>query len=253
MYGYIYLTTNLINGKMYVGKHKSSYFDESYKGSGKILWNAIRKYGWENFKVELLKECDNEEDLSISEYDEIEHRNAVLSPNYYNLRDGGRGGWKVNGVSIKRGIKVSDQARLNISLAHQGKSLSFIHRKHIGMSLQGDNNPLRRTGSEVARRNLSESMKGNQNARGCRWITNGTESLIIRASDEIPEGFYLGNINPGFSKYKYRWMTKDSQNLKVRREFVDQYLLEGWKLGRYISSRRATTIESITEKKFLSE
>lgn len=37
MYGYIYLTTNLLNNRMYIGKHKSDIYDKSYYGSGKIL------------------------------------------------------------------------------------------------------------------------------------------------------------------------------------------------------------------------
>ena len=36
MYGYIYITTNLINGMKYIGKHKASMFDPAYKGSGKV-------------------------------------------------------------------------------------------------------------------------------------------------------------------------------------------------------------------------
>lgn len=45
MYGYVYKTTNIINGKMYIGQHKSEKFDESYKGSGVILTKALEKYG----------------------------------------------------------------------------------------------------------------------------------------------------------------------------------------------------------------
>lgn len=45
MYGYVYQTINLINGKKYIGKHKSNVFDESYKGSGVYLSRAIKKYG----------------------------------------------------------------------------------------------------------------------------------------------------------------------------------------------------------------
>ena len=54
MYGYIYLTTNLINGRVYVGKHKSSKYDSSYYGSGKAIKNALKKYGVENFSNEIL-------------------------------------------------------------------------------------------------------------------------------------------------------------------------------------------------------
>ena len=56
MYGYIYITTNLLNGKKYIGKHKSSEFEfDKYYGSGKYIKAAIKKYGLENFKCELLE------------------------------------------------------------------------------------------------------------------------------------------------------------------------------------------------------
>lgn len=61
MIGYVYLTTNLINGRKYIGMHKKTYFDENYKGSGKILRQAFDKYGWENFKCEVLEWCETYE------------------------------------------------------------------------------------------------------------------------------------------------------------------------------------------------
>ena len=45
MYGYIYVTTNLINGRKYIGQHAKPEFDESYYGSGTALKPAIKKYG----------------------------------------------------------------------------------------------------------------------------------------------------------------------------------------------------------------
>jgi len=49
----IYKTTNLKNGKYYIGKQKS--YTDSYFGSGTALKFAIKKYGKENFKKEILE------------------------------------------------------------------------------------------------------------------------------------------------------------------------------------------------------
>ena len=91
MYGYIYLTTNLINGKKYIGQHKSEVFDTNYYGSGKLLKLSILKYGVENFKCELLESYNNQQDLDKAEYKYIKEYDAVKSDKFYNLKDGGEG------------------------------------------------------------------------------------------------------------------------------------------------------------------
>ena len=48
----VYKTTNLINGKVYIGKDRKN--NPSYLGSGILLQKAIRKYGSDNFKKETL-------------------------------------------------------------------------------------------------------------------------------------------------------------------------------------------------------
>lgn len=186
MYGYIYLTTNLINGKKYVGMHKSSKFDPNYKGSGKILRQAFAKHGWDNFKVEILVECETPEELSQQEFEEIERRHAVESSDYYNIKQGGFGGFKINGVSIKKGVKISEQARRNTSLAHLGVKLSESHRRSLSECRKGDRNPLRGPNAEQARHNLSLAMKGNQNGKGHIWITDGVHNQRILEGQETP-------------------------------------------------------------------
>lgn len=59
MYGYIYKTTNLINGKIYIGQmHITIFLGNKYLGSGKILKQAINKDGYNNFVVDLLEEVE---------------------------------------------------------------------------------------------------------------------------------------------------------------------------------------------------
>lgn len=91
MYGYIYLTTNLVNGKKYIGQHKGS-FDSCYIGTGIALARAIKKYGKANFNCEPLYYCETKEDLDQKEIEIIDLYDAVKSNEFYNQVRGGRGG-----------------------------------------------------------------------------------------------------------------------------------------------------------------
>lgn len=97
MLGYIYETINLINGKKYIGKHKSKEFDKNYYGSGTSLKKALEKYGKENFSIKIIEEISDDKDykyLSERERSWIEAANAVKSDKYYNNSYGGENeGW----------------------------------------------------------------------------------------------------------------------------------------------------------------
>ena len=67
MIGYIYKTTNLINGKIYVGKRMLSKFSHYYKGSGILLKQAFKKYGRENFSCEMIDTAETVEELNEKE------------------------------------------------------------------------------------------------------------------------------------------------------------------------------------------
>ena len=85
----IYITTNIINNKSYVGK---DIHDKSqYLGSGLLIVAAVKKYGRENFVKEILETCTSKEILSKREIFWIKEKNTI-SPNGYNLTQGGDGG-----------------------------------------------------------------------------------------------------------------------------------------------------------------
>ena len=89
MYGFIYLTTNKVNRRMYVGQRKYSYGCEKYLGSGRLLKKAIAKYGEENFDREILCYAMDADELNRWEYFYTCMYNAVEDPMFYNLRPGG--------------------------------------------------------------------------------------------------------------------------------------------------------------------
>lgn len=91
MIGYVYKTTNIINNKIYIGQHKSQSFDTRYKGSGSYLWNAINKYGWDNFITEILVTCNSKDEMNSEEIRLIEEYDSTNPLIGYNLTKGGGG------------------------------------------------------------------------------------------------------------------------------------------------------------------
>lgn len=90
----IYITTNLINGKKYIGQHLKSTTKkyDYYLGSGILLKQAIQKYGKENFKKEILCLCETQEEANEKEKEYILQYNAVEGSNFYNIASGGQDG-----------------------------------------------------------------------------------------------------------------------------------------------------------------
>lgn len=87
---FVYKTTNIVNQKYYYGVHSTSNLDDGYIGSGKLLLAAIKKYGADNFKREIIKMCSTREEAFAYER-EIVNQEMVNDPMCYNLMIGGKG------------------------------------------------------------------------------------------------------------------------------------------------------------------
>jgi hypothetical protein len=97
MHYMIYKTTNLLDGKFYIGKHQTKNIDDGYLGSGKYLKAAIKKHGKENFKKEILEILETEEEMNLKEAELV-----VVSKDSYNLCEGGNGGFRYINKHPKR-------------------------------------------------------------------------------------------------------------------------------------------------------
>ncbi len=90
---YNYITTNLINGKQYVGMHSTNNVDDGYLGTGKLILKAIKKYGKDNFKREIICKCETIDKAYDNEEKFIKQHNT-LQPNGYNISPKGGLGYK---------------------------------------------------------------------------------------------------------------------------------------------------------------
>lgn len=106
----IYKITNLINGKIYIGKEK--FDDPKYMGSGLLIKRAIKKYGLDNFKKSIIEETNNYIYLCDREKYWIDFYKSTNPDVGYNISDGGDGGDVFKNhpdlESIKR--KISDSS-----------------------------------------------------------------------------------------------------------------------------------------------
>lgn len=88
----VYKTTNKINGKIYIGAHKTKDLDDGYMGSGTYIRSAFAKYGRDNFSIEILFRCESEKEMFEKEAEIVNEEFIKLKSNY-NLMPGGKGGW----------------------------------------------------------------------------------------------------------------------------------------------------------------
>lgn len=89
MFGFVYLTTNNVNGKRYIGQRRLTRGHENYLGSGRLIKKAIKKYGAKSFSREILCYAGSCEELNTWEYFYVCLYNAVEDVSFYNLRAGG--------------------------------------------------------------------------------------------------------------------------------------------------------------------
>lgn len=157
----IYKITNLANGKMYIGKHKTSNLADGYMGSGTVINQALKKYGKENFRKEWLTFCEDEEELNYMERVFVD-QTWVDRSGTYNLKLGGEGGLdyvtpetrKKMSESAKRrkpsflGHRHSEETKQKISEFHKGK------KWHLG-----------RRHTEEAKQRMSAAHKGKRLSR----------------------------------------------------------------------------------------
>lgn len=214
MYYLVYKITNLLDGKFYIGAHKTENKDDGYMGSGILINRAISKYGIENFKKEILVECSSKEEMY-----QMEKNLVVLCEDSYNLKYGGEGGWEYVNQSgknkpktpeslqrhreecIKAGIKCRDekigfhayteeQRKANATNANR----KFYENGGVSSFTYLNNDPEFR---EKIKRKFKEidHQKGTKNSQyGTKWIYNDEQKICkkVKKDEEVPEGWKLG-------------------------------------------------------------
>ena len=144
-YGIVYKITNLTNGKLYVGQtvrpleKRWKQHIEFSKRSSYPIHASIQKHGKDNFTIEVICECETQEELDTQELYFANTLNS-FSPSGYNLKAGqGHGSFseetKNKMSKSASGRRASEQSKSIRSLASKGEKNPFFGKTHSKESL----------------------------------------------------------------------------------------------------------------------
>jgi hypothetical protein len=217
IYYVIYKVTNKLDGKIYIGSHKTKKLDDGYMGSGKYLKHAQNKYGIDNFTKEILFVFDTPE-LMYKKEAEIVNEDFLSSQNTYNLKSGGFGGFD-----------YINQTKKNI----YGKN------GRIGFGGENLSKGWSRSKTKEECKKISDSLK---EGYACGKLTNKfkdkkhTEEIkkIIGRKSSVSQ---VGEKNSQFGSC---WVTHpDLGNKKIKKEEIDSYIRLGYNKGRKLKGQVA--------------
>jgi group I intron endonuclease len=140
----IYLTTNKINGKKYLGKDTQN--NPKYLGSGLDLKKAIEKYGAENFEKTILEVCNNKEELWKREEYWLNYYDVKNNKEFYNRTNKAFGSWEG-----RKFEPITEKTKQKMSMAHKDIPLSKEHKQAISDAMLGHSK------TEEWKQNLSKS------------------------------------------------------------------------------------------------
>lgn len=190
--GVVYLLTSP-SGKQYVGQtwefeKRMHAYEHKASASQRVLYNAIVKYGWENFTVTIIKRDIQTQDAMDATEDAFILMLDTLAPNGYNLRRGGSRG-KHHADSIEKmrassiGQKCSLETRKKMSEAHSGEKNAMFGKR-------GEDHPVfgRHHTSEACAK-IRESQLGEGN------------SMYGRRGADCPAFGKRGENHPAFGRH----------------------------------------------------
>jgi len=219
--------------------HSTSNLKDGYLGSGTHLRHAIRKYGIDNFILEILEWCNTRENL-IEREKEIITEQHINNENCYNLKFGGLGGGKFKNKEHQ--FKCSQAA----GIKHRERMLNDSeYRKKMTKIVSESNKKRLKKGTLKP---IQESYS---------WVGKKHKPETIDKMKSSKQGQGIGINN---SQFGTCWVTNETENKKIKKTELELYLNDGWRKGvktkikgESVKTSKLTNSDVIKIKQLISE
>lgn len=222
MYYYLYEIKNLIDGKIYVGVHKTTNMDDGYMGSGCKIQEAIKLEGKHNFVKVVLEYFEDPITMYCREK-EIVNPEFVKRDDVYNIITGGFGGFshinsdrealilrnKQNRKNTDKKLEIkygSDWRKILAKLAANSKTAESIiktRKTKKDRGIKSDSSYMNTPEAAIKRKDSLTQIKHQQGTKnsqfGTCWVMNDKESKKIKLeeiSEYISKGYIKGRKMP---------------------------------------------------------
>jgi hypothetical protein len=204
-YYIIYKITNTINGKIYIGQHTTTNINDSYMGSGLALRRAFTKYGKANFTKEILHTYDNFDDMNNMEV-KLVNESFVAREDVYNITTGGHSTFHMKG---------------------------YTSGKVTATNSNGDTMLLDTSDPRFTSGEYTIASKGKVSVRD----VDGNTSQVGVDDPRYVSG-ELVHVSSGITKgRKHIHNPTTREQTMVSPEVLEEYLDNGWVLGRVLQSK----------------
>lgn len=259
IYGIIYKTTCLANGKIYIGQ-TTNWRNKNYIGSGTLIQRAISKYGKRNFERRILRLCYSQKELNTWEYVFIKKYKSQDKSIGYNIADGdilssdrnpaklpevkkkisdSRKEWYKTHTPYNVGLPHTEEARKRMSEAQKGEKSWVYGRKGVLCHNFG------RKMSEETKKKLSASISGSNHYN---WGKEMNSEQRKKISDNHAD--VSGSNNPMYGKtgdkcvaFGKKWVNNGVKEIYV---FITD-IPDGFELGRLRSTFSEETRRKMSE------
>lgn len=241
----VYMHINKINNKKYIGitgrkPEKRWLHGNGYKGST-YFWNAIQKYGWDNFDHEILYVGLTKNEAEQYEINLIKQYDTTNDDYGYNIRYGGSCGVPLSDEikrkiseknkgkpSWRKGVPFSDEDKQRISVANMGRTPVFQYDRNTGKFIaEYENLTEASTITEIDKSSIGAVCHHNVKAIG-GYIFRYQDGTYING-EPLPEQEYEKSKNTHFRPIKQ--YEKDGTFIQEFMSIKDAELFFGKKQG----------------------